>query len=168
MNMRNYLWLIGFSVVFFIGIFFGLSDERKESSMSSEIRVFSVEKSDYILTNRVDKTDEEWRKTLTSEQYKITRRKGTERAFTGTYHDLKEKGVYRCIACGNDLFSSEAKFDSGTGWPSYWEPVAEANIKTEDDFSFFSHRIEVICSRCDAHLGHVFEDGPLPTGLRYC
>jgi peptide-methionine (R)-S-oxide reductase len=142
--------------------------ERKESSMSSEIRVFSVEKNDYVLTNKVVKTDEEWQKILTSDQYKIVRLKGTERAFTGSYYDSKEKGVYQCTACGNDLFSSKTKFDSGTGWPSYWEPVSQSNIKTEDDFSLCSDRIEGLWSRCDAHLGHVFSDGPKPTGLRYC
>jgi len=166
--MKSYFRIIGFSLVFFIGIFFGLSDERKESSMSSEIRVFSVDKNDYVVTNKIEKPDEEWRKELTPEQYRVIRRKGTERAFTGVYHDLKEKGIYRCAACGNDVFSSQTKFDSGTGWPSYWEPVSGANVTTQDDYSLFSHRIEVLCSRCDAHLGHVFNDGPPPTKLRYC
>ena len=116
----------------------------------------------------VQKTDDEWRKTLTRQQYFVTREKGTERAFTGEYHDSKKKGVYRCVCCGQPLFKSDAKFDSGTGWPSYWQPIAEENVKTEADNSLFSRRTEVMCSRCDAHLGHVFDDGPPPTGLRYC
>jgi len=114
------------------------------------------------------KTDEEWRKLLTPEQYRITREKGTERPFTGKYNNLKEKGVFQCVCCGNDLFSSDTKFDSGTGWPSFWGPFSEKSIEMADDSSLFMKRTEVLCSRCDAHLGHVFNDGPQPTGLRYC
>ena len=120
------------------------------------------------MTQRVIKTDEEWRQQLTPEQFHITRKKGTERAFTGSYWNHHEKGVYQCACCGNDLFSSETKFDSGTGWPSFWAPIARENVKTEIDNSLFMQRVEVLCSRCDAHLGHVFEDGPEPTGRRYC
>ena len=118
--------------------------------------------------DRVVKTDEEWKDLLTPEQYEITRRKGTERAFTGKYHDHKGKGIYQCVCCGTDLFSSVAKYDSGTGWPSFREPVSENNIRTHADRSSFMKRTEVLCARCGAHLGHVFDDGPPPTGLRYC
>jgi len=120
------------------------------------------------MTDRVVKTDEQWRDELTPEQFEVTRRKGTEEPFTGKYHATKTKGIYTCVCCGNELFSSETKFDSGTGWPSYWAPVAEENVATEPDHSLGRERTEVLCSRCDAHLGHVFRDGPQPTGLRYC
>lgn len=118
---------------------------------------------------KVTKTDKEWKEQLSSEEYKITRKKGTERAFTGKYHDCKDQGTYNCICCGSPLFTSETKFDSGTGWPSFWEPVSQESVETKKDFSiFFMPRTEVVCSRCDAHLGHVFDDGPEPTGKRYC
>ena len=120
------------------------------------------------MPEKIIRTDEEWRKLLTPEQYRITREKGTERPFTGEYNNFKEKGVFQCVCCGNDLFSSETKFDSGTGWPSFWAPFSEKSIAMADDNSLFMKRTEVLCSRCDAHLGHVFNDGPRPTGLRYC
>ena len=120
------------------------------------------------MLDKVIKTEEEWQKILTPEQYRVIRKKGTERAFSGQYHDHKGKGTYTCLACGLDLFSSEAKFDSGTGWPSFWEPIAKHHIAEAVDKSFFMTRTEVLCARCDAHLGHVFPDGPPPTGLRYC
>jgi len=120
------------------------------------------------MVKRIEKTDEEWRTQLTREQFEVTRRHGTERAFTGKYHDCKEKGEYRCICCGNSLFSSKTKFDSGTGWPSFWAPLAEDAVATREDNSLFMRRVEVLCATCDAHLGHVFDDGPPPTGLRYC
>lgn len=117
---------------------------------------------------KIVKTEAEWKKQLTSEQYYILREKGTERAFTGKYHDNKNKGVYTCAACDLELFSSDHKFDSGTGWPSYWQPVVKKNVKEESDSSHGMVRTEVLCARCDGHLGHVFDDGPKPTGLRYC
>ena len=117
---------------------------------------------------KVHKTDEEWKELLTPEQFEITRKKGTERPFTGEYYDAKEEGVYQCVCCGADLFSSETKYDSGSGWPSFWEPITEENVKTEDDDSLSMRRTEVLCKVCDAHLGHVFDDGPEPTHQRYC
>ena len=117
---------------------------------------------------KVDLTDEEWRSKLTPEQYRVTREKGTERAFTGKYWDHKREGVYRSVCCGTPLFGSETKYDSGTGWPSFWAPVEAANIATGEDRSFFMRRTEVHCAACGAHQGHVFDDGPAPTGKRYC
>ncbi len=117
---------------------------------------------------RIEESDEEWRRRLTPQQYRICRQKGTERAFTGEFHDCKDQGTYLCVACSAPLFSSEAKFDSGTGWPSFHEPAAAGSVETEEDRGLFMKRTEVHCRRCGSHLGHVFEDGPAPTGLRYC
>jgi peptide-methionine (R)-S-oxide reductase len=121
-----------------------------------------------VNTEKVIKTDEEWKRQLTPEEFAITRQQATEPAFTGKYYNLHEKGLYRCICCGNALFSSDTKFDSGTGWPSFWAPIAKENIEERSDFSLGMMRTEVRCRKCDAHLGHVFPDGPKPTGLRYC
>ena len=117
---------------------------------------------------KVNKTEQEWKEQLTPEQFQVARKKGTERAFTGQYYNYKEKGIYKCVCCGNELFSSEAKYDSGTGWPSFWEPIAPENVGFEEDNSLFMRRTEVVCAACGAHLGHVFNDGPRPTGKRYC
>lgn len=120
------------------------------------------------MKDKVMKTEDEWKRELTAEQFYVCRQKGTERAFTGRYWDCKEKGIYQCACCGADLFSSETKFHSGTGWPSFWAPMAPDCVGIEEDGSFFMRRTEVVCARCDAHLGHVFNDGPAPTHLRYC
>jgi peptide-methionine (R)-S-oxide reductase len=138
------------------------------SDSPQKIKLYSSEKKSYVLTDRVMKSEEEWKKMLTPEQFYILREKGTERAFTGQYWKNKEKGIYRCAACGNDLFGSDTKFESGTGWPSFWKPVAPENVSTKSDHSLFMARTEVLCSRCGGHLGHIFDDGPRPTGLRYC
>ena len=120
------------------------------------------------MTTKINKTEEEWQRELTPEQYEILRRHGTEPPFTGKYTYSKEDGLYRCAACGNELFSSDTKFESGTGWPSFDAPMDDDAVETEEDNSFMMRRTEVLCSRCDAHLGHVFDDGPAPTGQRYC
>lgn len=133
-----------------------------------QFKVYSVERKGYFMTEKVIRSKEEWRKMLTAEQFHVTREKGTERAFANKYWNNHEKGIYRCVCCDLDLFSSDAKYESGTGWPSFWQPVAPENITTKPDNSLFIRRTEVLCRKCDAHLGHVFDDGPKPTGLRYC
>lgn len=133
-----------------------------------QIKIYTAAREGYVMAEKVIRTEKEWQARLTPEQFRITRKKGTERAFTGKYDKLYEKGVYRCVCCETDLFRSETKYESGTGWPSFYAPIARENLRTESDTGWFTKRTEVLCARCDAHLGHVFADGPKPTGLRYC
>lgn len=146
----------------------GKSAATDNVSAPVPIKVYSAEKGGYVMSETIVKSNEEWKKLLTPEQFHILREKGTERAFTGKYDKNHEHGIYRCAACGLDLYRSEDKFESGTGWPSFTAPIAPENVITRPDNSFFSHRTEVLCRRCNGHLGHVFDDGPKPTGLRYC
>ncbi|MFC1901315.1 peptide-methionine (R)-S-oxide reductase MsrB [Chloroflexota bacterium] len=132
------------------------------------MQVFDSRRNKILNINKLHKTDAEWQKLLTPEQFQITAKKATEHPFTCTFDENKEPGIYRCVRCGTDLFRNAAKFHSGTGWPSYYEPVSELNIRAEDDDSYGMQRTEVLCARCDAHLGHVFDDGPPPTYKRYC
>jgi peptide-methionine (R)-S-oxide reductase len=120
------------------------------------------------MSDKIDKSQDEWKKELTAEQYQVCRMKGTEAPFTGEYYKTKDPGMYKCVACGNELFDSNTKFESGTGWPSFFQPVSNEKVETEEDQSYGMRRTEVMCSKCGAHLGHVFPDGPRPTGLRYC
>ena len=139
-----------------------------QADSAEQIPIFDATTGKVVPMDKVVKSDEEWRKQLTPEQFQVTRKKGTERAFTGKYWNDHESGLYRCVCCGIDLYHSKTKFDSGTGWPSFWEPVSEHNVRYETDTSFFVRRTEVLCARCGAHLGHVFDDGPAPTGKRHC
>lgn len=140
----------------------------KTNEESEKIAVYGVKTGKIQMMDKIVKTDDEWREILTPQQFNVARKQGTELAFTGKYHDCHEDGIYRCVCCETDLFDSATKFESGTGWPSFWEPVAPQNVKTQTDSSHFMIRTEALCALCDAHLGHVFDDGPPPTGKRYC
>ncbi len=141
---------------------------KKDNSKNNKIKILNVSKGSYEEVEKIFKTDEEWKKMLTPEQFNVTRKKGTERAFSGSLWDNHKHGIYRCIDCGTDLFSSDTKFESGTGWPSFFQPIAPENVDLHEDRSFFMKRTEVRCARCGAHLGHVFDDGPAPTHKRFC
>jgi peptide-methionine (R)-S-oxide reductase len=151
-----------------------LSSRKEKDPEANDVEVTVIQYSDAgerlgpVRLKRVVRSDKEWRKTLTSAQFSVTRRGGTDTPFTGTYFRLHDPGLFRCVCCATALFSSEAKFDSGTGWPSFWAPLAEENVRMRTDTSMFMQRVEVLCRLCDAHLGHVFNDGPAPTHLRYC
>jgi peptide-methionine (R)-S-oxide reductase len=146
----------------------GRSETSTAAAKTGPIKVYSYERRDYVMSEKIIKAETEWKKQLTPEQFRILREKGTEQAGTGKYAYHHEHGVYRCAGCGLDLFRSEDKYESGTGWPSFFAPISPENISTVADNSLFSRRTEVLCRRCGGHLGHVFEDGPKPTGLRYC
>lgn len=139
-----------------------------EVGKNQKIPIFFEKTGKIELVDRIEKTDDEWKAELSPESYKVARKQGTEIAFTGKYHDCHEDGIYQCVCCQTDLFDSKTKFESGTGWPSFWAPIAEENVTTSVDRSHFMVRTEALCARCGAHLGHVFDDGPPPTGLRYC
>ncbi len=137
-------------------------------ALPKQVELFDSASGKVVRMDRIQKTEDEWKRQLTPEQFAVTRKKGTERAFTGQYANHHETGVYKCICCGTDLYPSTTKFESGTGWPSFWAPVSERNVRYEEDRSFFMRRTEVQCARCGAHLGHVFDDGPAPTHKRHC
>jgi len=155
-------WIVSIAVATAV---FGLLAAGAPQAASTQVRVYSVAQKGYVMVDKVVKTDEEWRKILTPEQFNITRRQGTERSCSGAYWNNHQDGVYRCVCCGNDLFQSLKKFDSKTGWPSFFAPVDPANITTQVDDSYGMRRTEVLCARCDAHLGHVFDDGPPPNSV---
>ncbi len=144
-----------------------MSSEKSENE-NKKIPIYFFKTNKVEQVEKIQKSDEEWKSILEREEYKVARKKGTELAFTGKYHDHHEDGIYQCVCCGTDLFNSRTKFDSGTGWPSFWDAIAPENVNFVTDKSLFMVRTEVLCARCDAHLGHVFDDGPKPTFKRYC
>jgi peptide-methionine (R)-S-oxide reductase len=167
--MRKSLLLLGVLFIVVAGLAVqGGGRYAAKAVAASQIRVYSAEKGSYVMSDEVIKTKEEWKKKLTPEQFHVLREKGTEKPFANKYNDNHQHGVYRCAGCGLDLYRSEDKFESGTGWPSFTKPIAPENIKTHVDKSFFTTRTEVVCRRCGGHLGHVFNDGPKPLGTRYC
>jgi peptide-methionine (R)-S-oxide reductase len=169
---RRMLWITPFAFAGLVAIWSRRGSHVAASDDGGEVKIVQFDDAgNNLQTARVKKvvhTEGEWRKLLTSEQYYVTRHAATDTAFTGTYYEIHEAGLFRCICCATALFSSDTKFDSGTGWPSFWAPIAEENVRKHSDVSFGMERIEVRCMRCDAHLGHVFDDGPAPTNLRYC
>ena len=164
--IRSWMFLVFISLLTVVsGVFyFGQANAQQKVQSKKTMN----DKSNNDKEDKISKTDEEWAQKLTPHQFDVTRRKGTERAFTGKYWDNHEDGVYKCVCCGNPLFDSKTKFESGTGWPSFYQPVDQKSVGEKSDKSLFMTRVEVICNKCDAHLGHVFEDGPKPTNLRYC
>jgi peptide-methionine (R)-S-oxide reductase len=169
-SRRDFIDRVGLGAFMLLAGFPILSAGRRAFALAADntLKVFSVTEGGYVFMDKVMKNKDEWKKMLTKAQYHVLREQGTERAFTSELNDNKGKGTYRCAGCDLDLFSSEHKFDSRTGWPSFWQPIAPENVATQEDNSFFTRRTEVHCPRCGGHQGHIFNDGPKPTGLRYC
>jgi peptide-methionine (R)-S-oxide reductase len=166
MNQRRKWWWAGLLLIPLVAIASGTGDKKASSAPKPAETAQPSQAAG--APEKISKPEAEWKKQLTPEQFRILREKGTERAFTGKYWDHHEAGTYRCAGCGQALFASDTKFDSGTGWPSFWQPLAASAVELHEDNSFFMSRVEVVCSRCGGHLGHVFPDGPKPTGMRYC